>query len=110
MSARLFRCRVEPWLDVLLTTSDNLLVSIQEKIKWADSMAEIDKKHKKEMDGRVEDVKMSLSGFRLLNNKPSIKVKVTNCEQEADNDFRLHEEIFSRHGGLMDQDRIRPKR
>ncbi|GFQ06535.1 cop9 signalosome complex subunit 7 [Phtheirospermum japonicum] len=76
-----------------LTTSDDLLVSIQEKIKWADSMAEMDKKHKKEMDERVEDVKKTLS-------------------LKADNDIRGHEEIFSRHGGVMDydQDRTRPKR
>ncbi|KAL3624524.1 COP9 signalosome complex subunit 7 [Castilleja foliolosa] len=84
-----------------LTTSDDLLVSIQEKIKWADSMAEMDKKHKKEMDERVEDAKKTLS----------LKVNVTNCEQAADNDFGGHEEIFSLHGGVMDhdQDRIRPK-
>ncbi|KAL0379775.1 UNVERIFIED_CONTAM: COP9 signalosome complex subunit [Sesamum angustifolium] len=30
-----------------LSTSENLLVSIQEKIKWADTMSEIDKKHKR---------------------------------------------------------------
>nr|GMD27228.1 COP9 signalosome complex subunit 7-like isoform X3 [Ipomoea batatas] len=44
-----------------LTTSDNLLVSIQEKIKWADTMSELDKKHKKDMEEKVEDVKKSLS-------------------------------------------------
>ncbi|KAK6142959.1 hypothetical protein DH2020_023307 [Rehmannia glutinosa] len=44
-----------------LTTSDNLLVSIQEKIKWADNMAEMDKKHRKEIDERVEEVKKTLS-------------------------------------------------
>lgn len=44
-----------------LTTSDNLLISIQEKIKWADSMGEVDKKHKKEVEERVEEVKKSLS-------------------------------------------------
>lgn len=44
-----------------LTTSDNLLVSIQEKIKWADTMGEMDKKHMKEIDERVEEVKKTLS-------------------------------------------------
>ncbi|XP_059450478.1 COP9 signalosome complex subunit 7 isoform X3 [Corylus avellana] len=44
-----------------LATSDNLLVSIQEKIKWADSMSELDKKHRKEVEDRVEEVKKSLS-------------------------------------------------
>ncbi|KAK6121616.1 hypothetical protein DH2020_044643 [Rehmannia glutinosa] len=79
--------------DCMLTTSDNLLVSIQEKIKWADNMAEMDKKHRKEIDERVEEVKKTLS-------------------LKADIDFRGHEEIFSEHGGVMDyeQDRSRPKR
>lgn len=44
-----------------LTTSDNLLLSIQEKIKWADSMSELGKKHRKEVEDRVEEVKKSLS-------------------------------------------------
>jgi COP9 signalosome complex subunit 7 len=44
-----------------LATSDNLLVSIQEKIKWADSMSDLDKKHRKDVDDRVEEVKKSLS-------------------------------------------------
>lgn len=44
-----------------LTTSDNLLISIQEKIKWADSMGEVDKKHKKEVEERVEEAKKLLS-------------------------------------------------
>ena len=38
----------------------NLLVSIQEKIKWADNMNEMDKKHKKDVDDKVEEVKKSL--------------------------------------------------
>ncbi|PSS35813.1 COP9 signalosome complex subunit 7 like [Actinidia chinensis var. chinensis] len=76
-----------------LTTSDHLLISIQEKIKWADSMSELDKKHKKEVEETVEDVKKSLS-------------------LKADVDFRGHEEIYSGSGGVMDyeEDRIRPKR
>ncbi|KAL0425749.1 UNVERIFIED_CONTAM: COP9 signalosome complex subunit [Sesamum radiatum] len=77
-----------------LSTSENLLVSIQEKIKWADTMSEIDKKHKKEVDERVEEVKKTLS-------------------LKADVEFRGHEEIFSEHGGVMDfeEDRSsRPKR
>ncbi|KAJ6328275.1 hypothetical protein OIU77_010046 [Salix suchowensis] len=43
-----------------LATSDNLLVSIQEKIKWADSTSELDKKHQKDVEDRVEEVKKSL--------------------------------------------------
>ncbi|RVW32309.1 COP9 signalosome complex subunit 7 [Vitis vinifera] len=84
-----------------LGTSDNLLLSIQEKIKWADTMSELDKKHRKEVEERVEEVKKSFS----------VKVKVTHCKQ-ADIDFRGHEEIYSEPGGVMDyeEDRSRPKR
>lgn len=44
-----------------LGTSDSLLASIQEKIKWADTMSEFDKKHRKDVEERVEEVKKSLS-------------------------------------------------
>lgn len=44
-----------------LNTSENLLVSIQDKIKWADNMSEMDKKHRKEAEEGVEEVKKSLS-------------------------------------------------
>lgn len=44
-----------------LNTSENLLGSIQDKIKWADNMSEIDKKHRKEAEEGVEEVKKSLS-------------------------------------------------
>ncbi|KAL4366485.1 hypothetical protein GQ457_05G000120 [Hibiscus cannabinus] len=76
-----------------LGTSDNLLISIQEKIKWADNMSELDKKHWKEVEDRVEEVKKSIS-------------------VKADVDFRGLEEIYSEPGGVMDyeEDRIRPKR
>ncbi|GAV82458.1 PCI domain-containing protein [Cephalotus follicularis] len=77
-----------------LGTSDSLLVSIQEKIKWADTMSELDNKHRKDLEDRVEDVKKSLS------------------LKQADIDFRGHEEIYSEPGGVMDyeEDRSRPKR
>ncbi|KAL5795037.1 hypothetical protein ACOSP7_003631 [Xanthoceras sorbifolium] len=76
-----------------LGTSDNLLLSIQEKIKWADTMNELDKKHQKDVEDKVEEVKKSLS-------------------QKGDVDFRGHEEIYSEPGGVMDfeEDRSRPKR
>ncbi|TYJ08581.1 hypothetical protein E1A91_A11G084800v1 [Gossypium mustelinum] len=48
-----------------LGSSDNLLVSIQEKIKWADTMSELDKKHRKEVEARVEEVKKSVSVKKL---------------------------------------------
>lgn len=49
-----------------LVTSDNLLVSIQEKIKWADTMSELDKKHGKEVEERVEEVKKSLKKLKTV--------------------------------------------
>ncbi|KAK4416066.1 COP9 signalosome complex subunit [Sesamum alatum] len=44
-----------------LTTSDNVLISIQEKIRWADTMVDMDNKHRKELVERVEEVKNRLS-------------------------------------------------
>ncbi|XP_074263143.1 COP9 signalosome complex subunit 7 isoform X1 [Silene latifolia] len=77
-----------------LTTSDDLLVTIQDKIKWADAMSESDRKHKKDVEDRVEELKKSLS------------------LKQADVDFRGQEEIFSEPGGVMDfeEDRVRSKR
>ncbi|CAJ2651541.1 COP9 signalosome complex subunit 7 isoform X3 [Trifolium pratense] len=46
-----------------LSTSENMLVSIQDKIKWADSMSEVDKKHRKDVEEKVDEVKKSL--FKL---------------------------------------------
>lgn len=43
-----------------LSTSENMLVSIQDKIKWADSMSEVDKKHRKEVEEKVDEVKKSI--------------------------------------------------
>jgi hypothetical protein len=43
-----------------LSTSENMLVSIQDKIKWADSMSEINKKHRKDVEEKVDEVKKSL--------------------------------------------------
>ncbi|KAL9260721.1 COP9 signalosome complex subunit 7-like protein [Drosera capensis] len=56
-------------------------------------MGELDKKHKKEVEDKVESVKRSISN-------------------KADMDFRGHEEIFSEPGGVMDfeEERVRPKR
>uniref|UniRef100_A0A7N0TDI4 PCI domain-containing protein n=1 Tax=Kalanchoe fedtschenkoi TaxID=63787 RepID=A0A7N0TDI4_KALFE len=83
-------------IDVLsswLATSDNLLLSIQEKIKWADTMSELDKKQKTEYEVKVDEAKKLLS-------------------LKGDTDFRGNEELFSESGGVMDyeEDRVRPKR
>ncbi|XP_068634868.1 COP9 signalosome complex subunit 7-like isoform X2 [Aristolochia californica] len=48
-----------------LSTSDNMLMSIQEKIKWADTMGEINKKHRKEIEDKVEEVKKSLKKYNV---------------------------------------------
>ncbi|XP_050385325.1 COP9 signalosome complex subunit 7 isoform X2 [Argentina anserina] len=44
-----------------LVTSDNLLISIQEKMSWADKMSELNKQHKKEIEDKAEEVKRSYS-------------------------------------------------
>ncbi|KAH9777083.1 COP9 signalosome complex subunit 7 [Citrus sinensis] len=44
------------WLD----TSDNVLSVIQDKIKWAETMCEEDKKHKMEVKSHLQDVKKSV--------------------------------------------------
>ncbi|KAJ8748706.1 hypothetical protein K2173_011254 [Erythroxylum novogranatense] len=76
-----------------LASSDNLLVSIQEKIKWADTTSELDKKHQKDVKDRVEDVKKSLT-------------------LKADVEFRGHEVNYAEPGEMMDyeEDRNRSKR
>ncbi|KAJ3678707.1 hypothetical protein LUZ60_002510 [Juncus effusus] len=43
-----------------LGTSESMLETIQDKIKWADSMNEASLKHKKEIEDKVDEVKKSL--------------------------------------------------
>lgn len=43
-----------------LGTSDSLLHQIEEKIKWADTMSEVNKKHQKEFEDKVEEAKKSI--------------------------------------------------
>ncbi|ONM19275.1 COP9 signalosome complex subunit 7 [Zea mays] len=72
-------------------TSDSLLHQIQEKIKWADTMSDVNKKHRKEFEDRVEEAKKSI---------------------KADIDIRGHDDYLSESVGIMDfeEDRVRPKR
>ncbi|XP_008651516.1 COP9 signalosome complex subunit 7 isoform X5 [Zea mays] len=74
-----------------LGTSDSLLHQIQEKIKWADTMSDVNKKHQKEFEDRVEEAKKSI---------------------KADIDIRGHDDYLSESVGIMDfeEDRVRPKR
>ncbi|XP_019188738.1 PREDICTED: COP9 signalosome complex subunit 7-like isoform X3 [Ipomoea nil] len=55
-----------------LMTSDNLLVSIQEKIKWADTMSQLDKKHHKDIEEKVDEVKKTLSFKKLPKSRPTL--------------------------------------
>ncbi|KAL9297125.1 hypothetical protein ACSQ67_023021 [Phaseolus vulgaris] len=53
-----------------LSTSENLLVSIQEKIKWADDRDEIEKKHRKCVEDNLREVKNTLvkeATYNILN-------------------------------------------
>ncbi|XP_078445699.1 proteasome component (PCI) domain protein isoform X2 [Wolffia australiana] len=75
-----------------LSTSDGLLLSIQEKIKWADTMSEEHRKHRKDIEEKVEEIKKSF---------------------KVDLDLRGHSEmLYAEPGGVMDyeEDRTRPKR
>ncbi|KAH0918212.1 hypothetical protein HID58_025872 [Brassica napus] len=76
-----------------LNTSENLLVSIQDKIKWADNMSEMDKKHRKEAEEGVEELKKSLS-------------------MKGDFGSRGHNEMFGEPSGVMNykEDGMRSKR
>ncbi|KAF5808612.1 hypothetical protein HanRHA438_Chr04g0157611 [Helianthus annuus] len=65
-----------------LGTSDGLIITIKKKIKWMDSMSELDKKHKKENVEMLEEAKNALS-------------------LKADIDFRGHRR-FAEPGGIMD--------
>ncbi|KAJ6851425.1 COP9 signalosome complex subunit 7 isoform X2 [Iris pallida] len=74
-----------------LSTSDDLLHTIQEKIKWADAMSEANKKHRKQIEDKVEDSKKSM---------------------KASYDLQGHDGVYSQSGGMMyfDEDRVPPKR
>ncbi|KAJ4712681.1 COP9 signalosome complex subunit 7 [Melia azedarach] len=50
-----------------LATSDNLLSTIQEKIKWAETMGELDKNHKKEVKYHLQDAKKALNSKQASN-------------------------------------------
>jgi len=49
-----------------LGSSDNLLLTIQEKIKWADSMSEQDRRHKKEVEDKAEEMRKSIKVCRFI--------------------------------------------
>nr|XP_024383950.1 COP9 signalosome complex subunit 7-like isoform X3 [Physcomitrium patens] len=76
-----------------LSSSDNLLLTIQEKIKWADSMSEQDRRHKKEVEDKAEEMRKSIKAEMELRGQQDV--------------------VYSEAGALMDfvdEDRSRPKR
>ncbi|CAA3020602.1 COP9 signalosome complex subunit 7 isoform X3 [Olea europaea subsp. europaea] len=60
-----------------LSISDNLLISIREKLKWADTMSEVDRKHRKDVEERVEDVKKTLSHKLRTVSRPTCSTEGT---------------------------------
>uniref|UniRef100_A0A1J3CQB7 COP9 signalosome complex subunit 7 n=1 Tax=Noccaea caerulescens TaxID=107243 RepID=A0A1J3CQB7_NOCCA len=80
-------------LENWLSASEDLLASIQDRIKWADNMSEVDSSNRKQVEERVEEVKKSRS-------------------MKADAELRGHEETFGEPSGVMDyeEERSRPKR
>lgn len=52
-----------------LGTSDSLLHSIQEKIKWADSMSDLDRRHKKEVEDKAEEMRKSIKVRGLVSSR-----------------------------------------
>eukprot|EP00246_Nothoceros_aenigmaticus_P015149 TRINITY_DN6156_c0_g1_i1.p1 TRINITY_DN6156_c0_g1~~TRINITY_DN6156_c0_g1_i1.p1 ORF type:complete len:262 (-),score=36.07 TRINITY_DN6156_c0_g1_i1:326-1090(-) len=83
-------CTLSDWLG----TSDSLLHSIQEKIKWADGMSDLDRRHKKELEEKAEEMRKTI---------------------KAEMDLRGQQEaLFPDTGPLVmdyvEEDRGRPKR
>eukprot|EP00249_Psilotum_nudum_P007196 c20385_g1_i1 orf=120-887(+) len=76
-----------------LATSDNLLLTIQERIKWADSMSEQERRHRKEVEDKAEEVRKSI---------------------KAEMDIRGQQEVYADGVALVmdsvEEDRGRPKR
>ncbi|KAH8966549.1 hypothetical protein BDL97_03G030900 [Sphagnum fallax] len=77
-----------------LGNSDNLLLTIQEKIKWADSMSEVDRRHKKEVEDKAEEMRKTIKAEQELRGQQDV--------------------VYSETGALVmdyiEEDRSRPKR
>ncbi|KAL5748422.1 hypothetical protein ACOSP7_025464 [Xanthoceras sorbifolium] len=74
-----------------LATSDNVLLMIQDKIKWAETTCEVDRNRRKEVKDRMEEVKKSLhfKGGKQL--------------QQGGKQFRGHQDsIYCELDGEMD--------
>ncbi|CAM6091837.1 unnamed protein product [Calypogeia fissa] len=78
-----------------LGNTDSLLLAIQDKIKWADSMSDLDRKHKKEVEDRAEELRKSI---------------------KAEMDLRGQQDVgYTTESGALvmdyvEEDRSRPKR
>jgi COP9 signalosome complex subunit 7 len=77
-----------------LGNSDNLLLTIQEKIKWADSMSDQDRRHKKEVEDKAEEIRKTIKAEMELRGQQDV--------------------VYSEAGALVmdyvEEDRSRPKR
>ncbi|XP_065634875.1 COP9 signalosome complex subunit 7 isoform X2 [Quercus suber] len=78
-----------------LENSDNVLLTIQEKIKWAETKSVSDTKHQEEVKERVEEVKKSLSLKGYNGNRPLGKMMCSESDEEME---------------FYEHDRIQPKR
>ncbi|XP_030945221.1 COP9 signalosome complex subunit 7-like [Quercus lobata] len=78
-----------------LENSDNVLLTIQEKIKWAETKSVSDTKHQEEVKERVEEVKKSLSHKGYNGNRPLGKMMCSESDEEME---------------FYEHDRIQPKR
>ncbi|KAK9203420.1 hypothetical protein WN943_013674 [Citrus x changshan-huyou] len=74
------------WLD----TSDNVLSVIQDKIKWAETMCEEDKKHKMEVKSHLQDVKKSVHS-KLASNQ--FRAQQDNFFFELDGEMDSEEDL-----------------
>ncbi|GAY43605.1 hypothetical protein CUMW_075780, partial [Citrus unshiu] len=75
---------------LLLDTSDNVLSVIQDKIKWAETMCEEDKKHKMEVKSHLQDVKKSVHS-KLASNQ--FRAQQDNFFFELDGEMDSEEDL-----------------
>lgn len=62
-----------------LGNSDNLLLTIQEKIKWADSMSDQDRRHKKEVEDKAEEIRKTIKVKPHLRSIAHVKKDILSC-------------------------------
>jgi len=70
------------WWTRRLGNFGNLLLTIQEKIKWANNMSEVDQHHKNEVEDKVEEMRKTIKVSDIM-----ISLHLTNV-------FLLHKQII----------------